>query len=112
MCLNNLYLSCFSAPTITSVVPAFGDFEGGTRIHFSGQYLGSSIDDVLSVSLGVNPCIDIHWTSTSDIDCLSTNEGHIEGLVKVSMNTVLGGVSVFGAQDVQYSFEKGVKCSF
>ena len=89
-------------------MPASGDFDGGTRVHFVGQYLGASLSDVVSVMLGNNPCVDLHWTSALDIDCLSTNEVRNEGPVKVSVITVIGGASMFGSQDLVFSFDRGL----
>lgn len=96
-----------TAPTLSSVVPTSGDFEGGTRVHIGGQYLGTSLVDIIAVNFGENPCVDVHWNSASDIDCLSTNDIRNEGPVLVTMTTVVGGASVFGTQNVVFTFNKG-----
>ena len=96
-----------TAPSITSVVPTSGDFEGGTRVHIGGRNLGASFAEIVAVNVGGNPCVDIHWISASNIDCLSTNGLRNEGPLLVTMTTVDGGASVFGAQDVVFTIVKG-----
>jgi len=49
----------FLAPYLEKVEPDNGPATGGTNIRISGNYLGETIDEIESVTVGGLPCKDI-----------------------------------------------------
>ena len=70
--MSRTTLTLLTQPRLSSIVPAAGPMSGGTALTIHGMALGASKSDVLEITLGTSPCVNISHVSNKELRCVSS----------------------------------------